>query len=50
MSDRQKQRTLQQIEATVSAHLGAGRVPGNKQGECFSRPISMYLAKHVGGW
>ena len=42
--------TLLQIETTVSAYLGPGRVPGNKQGECFSRQISMYLAKHVGGW
>ena len=54
MFDRQNQRiwpiTLQQIEATVSAHLGRGRVPGNKQDECFSRQVSMYLAKHVGGW
>jgi hypothetical protein len=54
MFDRQEARiwpvTLPQIETTVSAHLGPGRVPGNKQGECFSRQISMYLAKHVGGW
>jgi hypothetical protein len=54
MSDKQKQRiwpiTLQQIESAVSAHLGAGRVPGNKQDECFSRQVSMYLAKNVGGW
>jgi hypothetical protein len=54
MSDRQQERiwpiTLEQIEATVAAHLGAGRVQGNKQDECFSRQISMYLAKHVGGW
>ena len=42
--------TLPQIETTVSAYLGPGRVPGNKHGECFSRQISMYLAKHVGGW
>ena len=42
--------TLSQIEATVSAHLGPGRVPGNKQSECFSRQISMYLASRVGGW
>jgi hypothetical protein len=42
--------SLEQIEATVSSHLGPGRVPGNRQGECFSRQISMYLAKHVGGW
>jgi len=42
--------TLSQVEATVSAHLGPGRVAGNKRGECFSRQISMYLAKHVGRW
>jgi hypothetical protein len=42
--------TLPQIETTVAAYLGPGRVPGNRQGECFSRQISMYLAKHVGGW
>jgi len=54
MFDKQEARiwpiTLQQIETTVSAYLGPGRVPGNKQGECSSRQISMYLAKHVGGW
>jgi hypothetical protein len=53
MSDRQKQMwpiTLQQIETAVSAYLGVGRVPGNRQDECFSRQVSMYLAKHVGGW
>jgi chromosomal replication initiation ATPase DnaA len=54
MSDREKQEgwpiTLQQIETTVSAYLGVGRVPGNRQDECFSRQVSMYLAKHVGGW
>ena len=54
MLDRQDARiwpvTLPQIEATVAAYLGPGRVQGNKQGECFSRHISMYLAKHVGGW
>jgi chromosomal replication initiator protein len=42
--------SLEQIEATVAEHLGPGRVPGNRQGQCFSRQISMYLAKHVGGW
>lgn len=42
--------TLPQIETTVAAYLGPGRVPGNRQGECFSRQISMYLAKHIGGW
>jgi len=54
MFDKQEARiwpvTLPQIETTVSAYLGPGRVPGNKQGECFSRQICMYLAKHVGGW
>jgi hypothetical protein len=54
MFDRQEARiwpvTLPQIETTVSAYLGPGRVRGNKQSECFSRQISMYLAKHVGGW
>ena len=42
--------TLPQIEMTVAAYLGPGRMQGNKQGECFSRQISMYLATHVGGW
>lgn len=41
--------TLPQIEATVSTHIGPGRVPENKQFECFSRQISMYLATHGGG-
>jgi hypothetical protein len=54
MFDKQEVRiwpvTLPQIETTVAAYLGPGRVPGNRQGECFSRQISMYLAKHVGGW
>ncbi len=42
--------SLEQIDSTVSAQLGPGRVTGNEQGPCFSRHISMYLAKHVGGW
>jgi len=42
--------SLGQIEATVAAHLGPGRVPGQEQEPCFSRQISMYLAKHIGGW
>src|SRR6516162_3409659 len=42
--------SLARIEQVVSAHLGPGRVPGNAQGPCFSRQISMYLAKHVGRW
>ena len=42
--------SLEQIDSTVSSQLGPGRVTGNEQGPCFSRQISMYLAKHVGGW
>jgi len=34
--------------SVVSAHLGPGRVPGNAQGPCFSRQVSIYLAKRVG--
>ena len=42
--------SVEQIEATVADHLGRGRVLGNQRGPCFSRQISMYLAKNVGGW
>ena len=42
--------SLEQIDSTVSSQLGPGRVTGNEQRPCFSRQISMYLAKHVGGW
>ena len=42
--------SLVRVEQVVSAHLGPGRVPGNVQGPCFSRQVSMYLAKHVGRW
>ena len=42
--------SLEQIDSTVSAQLGPGRVTGNAQGPCLSRQISMYLAKQVGGW
>jgi hypothetical protein len=42
--------SLHQIEATVSAYLGPGRVPGNHQSSAFSRQVAMYLAKHVGRW
>ncbi len=38
------------IEQVVSGHLGPGRVRGNTTGPCFSRQVSMYLAKHVGHW
>lgn len=41
---------LARIEQVVSSHLGPGRVPGNAAGPCFSRHVSMYLAKHVGRW
>ena len=42
--------SLARIESMVLAHLGPGRVQGNAQGPCFSRQISMYLAKRVGRW
>jgi hypothetical protein len=42
--------SLARIEQVVSAHLGPGRVPGNAAAPCFSRQVSMYLAKHVGHW
>jgi hypothetical protein len=42
--------SLEKIEAAVAAHLGPGRVAGNKEEQCFSRQVSMYLAEHVGGW
>src|SRR5215469_7713909 len=42
--------SLARIDRVVSAHLGPGRVPGNAQGPCFSRQVSMYLAKRVGRW
>jgi hypothetical protein len=42
--------SLEQIDSAVSSQLGPGRVTGNEQGPCFSRQVSMYLAKHVGGW
>jgi len=41
---------LSQIEEIVSAHFGPGRVRGNAAAPCLSRQVSMYLAKHVGGW
>jgi hypothetical protein len=41
---------LIQIEETVAAQLGPGRVPGNAAAACLSRQVSMYLAKYVGGW
>jgi hypothetical protein len=46
----QVEEVLTMSEATVADHLGRGRVPGNQPGPCFSRQVSMYLAKNVGGW
>jgi hypothetical protein len=40
--------SLEQIEATAADHLGRGRVRGNQAAPCFSRQVSMYLAKNVG--
>jgi hypothetical protein len=39
-----------ELRRSFSTHLGPGRVYGNKPDACFSRQVSMYLAKHVGGW
>ena len=41
---------LSEIEDIVSAHLGPGRIRSNAAAVCLSRQVSMYLAKHVGGW
>ena len=42
--------SLEQIEATVADYLGAGRIPGKQGAPCFSRQVSMCLAKNVVGW
>jgi hypothetical protein len=42
--------SLARIEQVVSVHLGPGRIRGNAAGPCFSRQVSMYLARHVGHW
>jgi chromosomal replication initiator protein len=42
--------SLEQIEATVADFLGPSRVEGNRARPAFSRHVSMYLARHVGGW
>ena len=41
---------LAEIDAAVSARLGATRGLGNSQPACFNRQVAMYLAKHVGNW
>ncbi len=42
--------SLAEIDAAVSARLGATRGLGNSQPVCFNRQVAMYLAKPVGGW
>ena len=42
--------SLERIEATVSDFLGPGRVKGKSRKPTFSRHVSMYLGRHVGGW
>jgi hypothetical protein len=41
---------LAEVDATVAARLGPGRVRGNAQPAAFSRQIAMYLAHQVAGW
>src|SRR5271165_5359386 len=41
---------LARIDATVAAHLGETRVPGNAHPAALNRQIAMYLARQVGGW
>src|SRR5215471_16016820 len=45
-----KRIALAEIEATVAARLGPGRVMGNAQPAAFSRQVAMYLASQAGGW
>src|SRR6202021_3395993 len=40
----------EQIESKFRDPHCFGRVLGNQRGPFFSRQISMYLAKNVGGW
>jgi len=42
--------SLAEIDAAVSARLGATRGLGNSQPACFNRQVAMYLAKTVGRW
>ncbi len=41
---------LAEIDAAVSARLGATRGLGNSQPACFNWQVAMYLASHVGRW
>src|SRR3954471_18896804 len=45
-----KRLSLAEIDAIVSANLGATRTPGNAQPACFNRQVAMYLAARVGRW
>lgn len=45
-----KRITLAEIDAVVSAKLGATRSLGNAQPACFKRQVAMYLAARVGRW
>ncbi len=46
----QKRLSLAEIDAVVSAKLGATRTLGNSQPACFNRQVAMYLAARVGRW
>ena len=46
----QKRISLAEIDAVVSAKLGATRTLGNAQPACFNRQVAMYLAARVGRW
>ncbi len=46
----QKRLSLAEIDAVVSAKLGATRTLGNAQPACFNRQVAMYLAARVGRW
>lgn len=46
----QKRISLAEIDAVVSAKLGATRTLGNAQPACFNRQVAMYLAARFGRW
>lgn len=46
----QKRLSLAEIDAVVSAKLGATRTLGTAQPACFNRQVAMYLAARVGRW
>jgi hypothetical protein len=45
-----KRISLAEIDAAVSAKLGATRTLGNAQPACFNRQVAMYLAARLGRW